>query len=99
MHKQVLNYIELLIATFGRYEDYSGGCIKFHLILKEKFNGVGFYNQGHCITLINGRYYDIDGEYKGDLSDFIPLKKHFTIDFIINSYDGTLNKSLIKKFW
>ncbi len=67
--KDVTDFIILIRKTFGRYEDYSGGCYKFHLILKYVFkDAVGYYNGEHVITKIDGQFYDIDGLIGGDVS-------------------------------
>jgi hypothetical protein len=62
--EEILDLIQLINKTFGRYDDMSGGCYKFHLILNKLFNGMGYYDGEHVITLVNGTFYDIDGEYK-----------------------------------
>lgn len=62
---EVLKFITLIRKTFGRYEEYSGGCYKFYLILKQVFpEAIGYYNDAHVITRIGDKYYDIDGEVK-----------------------------------
>ena len=69
---KVIGFIDLLKATFGRYKDYSGGCYKFHLILKKVFGGQGFYNSDHVITKIGDVYYDIDGVVEST-EGYLPL--------------------------
>lgn len=59
--RQILYFIDLINLTFGRYDDFSGGCYKFHLILKSLFDGEGYYDSDHIITKIGDYYYDIDG--------------------------------------
>lgn len=65
MENKIHTFIALCRKTFGRYEEHSGGCYKFHLLLKSVFGGIGFYNGDHVITLIGGVFYDIDGEFLG----------------------------------
>ncbi len=44
----------------------NGNCYHFALILKELFMGIIYYNldEGHFITRIDDKYYDITGEVK-----------------------------------
>lgn len=56
-----IDFINLCNNTFGRYKPYSGGCYKFHLLLKSVFGGEGYYDSDHIITKIGDKYYDIDG--------------------------------------
>lgn len=45
-----------------RYADHSGGCYKFHKLLKAVFpQANGFYNSNHVITEIDGHFFDIGG--------------------------------------
>jgi hypothetical protein len=62
MNNKILDFISLVNKTFGRYPEVSGGCYKFHLILKSVFGGEGYYNSNHIVTKIDGKFYDIDGE-------------------------------------
>lgn len=81
--------------TFGRYPDNSGGCFKFHLLLKELFpNAEGWYNSNHILTEIDGKYYDIDGEQ--ELKDnYLPIEL-FGYDNIFNSFKDKINIDLWK---
>lgn len=50
----------------------SGGCHKFHWLLKSLYpNAKGWYDSEHVITEIGGRFYDIDGERTND--GFLPF--------------------------
>lgn len=65
MDTEVLKFISLIRKTFGRYEDTSGGCYKFYLILKTTFpDAIGYYNDDHVITKIGDSFFDIDGMVK-----------------------------------
>lgn len=44
-----------------RYPEMSGGCLKFHLLLKAMYGAKGWYDGDHIISEIDGEYYDIDG--------------------------------------
>lgn len=67
-----------------RYEEASGGCFKFHCLLKAIYpQCVGWYNSDHVISEIDGEYYDIDGAAKRT-PDFDPLK-----DFAPRAWDFT----------
>ena len=87
MKQKVLNFIVLIRKTFGRYKDYSGGCYKFHLILKQVFGGVGFYNGEHVITEINGTFYDIDGEVTKFTNNYISIGgKEYPYEFMNETF-------------
>lgn len=62
--RNVLEHINLLKRIFQveRYPEMSGGCLKFHLYLKEFYDCIGWYNNHHILTEINGILYDIRGE-------------------------------------
>lgn len=68
MKDKVLKYIknfkcydknDVLVNTFSK-----GYCYQFAVILKERFDGVILYDpiEGHFITLINDRLFDITGD-------------------------------------
>lgn len=64
-----------------RYAAFSGGCLKFHVLLKAMYpQARGFYDSEHLVTLIDGVYYDIDGIVE-DVTDYLPVeafgKEHF----------------------
>ena len=59
---KVLQYISLLNGTYGKYESYSKGCLKFYRLLKFAFpEAVGYYNSDHVITKIGESYFDQNG--------------------------------------
>lgn len=71
---EVLEFIDLIKKTFGKYPDTSGGCYKFHLILRTVFaEGMGYYNEDHIITKIGDLYYDIYGVYPGVDKGYLPI--------------------------
>lgn len=46
----------------GGYEPFSGGCWRFHRLLKAIWpDARGWYDHDHIITEIDGRCYDING--------------------------------------
>lgn len=76
MYKDVLNFIHLLNITFGVYKEYSGGCLKFHYILKERFpSAIGYYNHEHVITQIEDNFYDINGIVLNP-KDYLPFEEY-----------------------
>lgn len=85
-------FINTVRRTFGRYPDYSGGCMKFHILLCAAFpEGQGYYNSEHVITLIDGKYWDIDGEVKNpDLEKFTPILDGWSGRFLVRSFNGML---------
>lgn len=75
-HKEVINFIKVIRESFG---DSSiiykwGGCYGFYTILKHLFpEAVAYFSDedhDHILSKINGRYYDIDGEYDTEYHDF-----------------------------
>lgn len=55
------------------YAPYSGGCLKFHFLLKMMYpQAAGYYNSNHVITEIDEHYYDITGEVKCT-ADYAPI--------------------------
>lgn len=73
---EVLAFISLIRKTFGRYKEDSGGCYKFHLILKKMFECEGYYNSDHVITEISGTFYDIDGEVITPDESYLPIEDY-----------------------
>lgn len=63
-HKEILKFIKLLNKTFKKYPECSGGCYKFHLILKTVFGGEPYGTNDHVITKIDNKFYDWSGEVK-----------------------------------
>ena len=67
--------VERFIATvrdsfIGSQQVYTeGSCYHFYLILKEVFpNAIPYYDNDHFITEIDGKFYDITGEVRKDVS-------------------------------
>lgn len=89
--KDVLKFIDLCRKTFGPYDDFSGGCYKFHLLLNQAFEATGYYNGDHVISMI-GRgsemgLYDIDGEFKGSFNDYYMIGgTHYPESFIKETF-------------
>jgi len=59
----------------GAEEVYtSGSCGRFAVILKTIYpEGVIYWDYGHVIFYYQGKYYDITGQYKGDLEKYNPI--------------------------
>lgn len=65
-----IELIERLGDIYGEYPPMSGGCLKFHLLLKKMYpQAEGFYNGEHFVTFIDGDMYDQKGIILG--ADFI----------------------------
>lgn len=98
---KVERYISQIRSCFGRYPSYSGGCLKFFLIIKERFPSIeGYYNEDHVLIKYKNKFYDIDGEYTKDTSHFTSIEDYGKYH-IIRSFKGLLNKNeivLIKKW-
>lgn len=77
----IRNFVFLIWKTFGSYPERSGGCYKFHLILKHIFNGEGYYNGEHIITKIGDYYWDIDGEVT-DTEGYLNIIEHVGYDLL-----------------
>lgn len=95
MSSNVLDFINLIQFTFGRYRTKSGGCLLFHFILKNKFDGTGFYDSNHVITKIGDYYYDIDG-LAVKTEKFLPLEE-YGLNHFIESFGRIIPKELIIK--
>lgn len=68
-HEKILSFITAISDSFpdSIFVYTNGGCYKFYLILNSVFKeAVCYYSivEGHVITEIGGRYYDITGEVK-----------------------------------
>lgn len=85
-----LAFIAALREIFPeRYADHSGGCMKFHRLLKVVYlDANGYYNSDHVITEIDGDFYDIDGMV-ADLSNYLPLEE-FGDEFLANAFPTVL---------
>jgi hypothetical protein len=67
--------VEKFIATIrdsfiGSQQVYTeGSCYHFYLILKEAFpQSECWYDLDHVLTKIDGKFYDITGEVRGEVS-------------------------------
>lgn len=69
-----LEFIDRLRSIYpDRYLEMTGGCMKFHLLLKMVFpEAIGYYDHDHVITKIGENFYDIDGIVT-ETADFEPL--------------------------
>ena len=79
----------------GSYSEYSGGCLRFHFLLKKVFAGEGYYNSNHIITKIGENYYDINGEVK-DVKDYLPIT-YYGVAHIVSSFKDVVPKDEIIK--
>lgn len=56
-----------------------GSCLNFFLILKEIYpQAIGYYNNDHVITNIDGVFYDITGEIKNTENYMKGITTEFT---------------------
>jgi len=82
MEKEILAYIEYLNSEIKERPQ----CFMVALLLLCKFDdAVLFYDNNHFITLINGRYYDWDGEAEGT-KRFLIFPEGFGDSHIVNHY-------------
>ena len=70
-----MNKVEQFIAAIrdsfiGSQHVYTeGSCYHFYLILKQVFpDAEPYFDEDHIVTKIDGKYYDITGEVRGDLT-------------------------------
>lgn len=96
MHNKVIAFIDLLKYTLGSYPTESGGCLKFAFVLKSVFEADIYYNSNHCITLIDGKYYDINGVVE-NAEGYLPIES-FGARQIQESFSNLVHSRLIKKF-
>lgn len=55
------------------YANHSGGCIKFHILLRTLYpQSKGYYNSNHVLTEIDSKYYDFTGEVN-ITGDYLPI--------------------------
>lgn len=83
------HFIYLVNICFGKYEKDSGGCLKFHYLLKYVFpDAEGWYNSNHVVTKIGDRFFDIDGEFCLDDSylSFVDFGEHNIQEQFKNTY-------------
>lgn len=74
MNQPPLKFIHRIQRLFGRYEKDSGGCLKFHYLLKSVYPRCnGWMDTDHVISEIDGEFYDIDGIAERT-EKFIPLE-------------------------
>lgn len=60
-------FIERLRDIYGEYPEMSGGCLKFHLLLKEMYpNAAAYSNIDHFVTVIDAKVYDQTGRLDMD---------------------------------
>jgi len=86
-----LEFIAMVRDVYpDRYAADSGGCLKFHRLLKAVFpDATGYYNSDHVLTEIDGDFYDIDGA-TADIGGFIPIDEYGD-EFIEKVFTDTLH--------
>lgn len=85
---KVIDFIYRLKDIYGGYSEMSGGCYKFHLLLKDLYGGQGYYNSDHVITKIGSKYYDVNGLVT-NTEGFLSIEDYYGYDFmdkIFNQY-------------
>lgn len=83
--------IKSLHGIYGKYPQYSGGCLKLHLLLKEIYvHAYGFYNGDHVITLIGNGFYDINGKVD-NVKDFLPFRS-FGYEYFLSAFSNVLDE-------
>ncbi|CAN5508181.1 hypothetical protein BH10ACI2_BH10ACI2_04250 [soil metagenome] len=69
-----------------RYQDASGGCLKFSRLLQAVFpDAKSYYNVDHVITEIDGEFYDVDGSVL-EIGGFLPIEEYGD-DFIEKTFN------------
>lgn len=94
MEKNIVKFLdELRDASDDMYEVFTeGSCFRLYLILKTIFPQAKPYwseVQGHAITKIDGKYYDIGGELKEEyvkMKDYYRIKKKDIRSYSIMKY-------------
>ncbi len=82
MAEEVIAYIEYLKSEIKERPQ----CMMFALLLKCKFdNAHMFYDNNHFITLIEGKYYDWDGEAERT-EQFLMFPDGYGDNHIVNHY-------------
>lgn len=74
----ILEFISTIGNSFGGSEIVytQGSCYQFYKILKQIYQSAEPYHNGnHVITKIHEVYYDINGVYVEDLSNYVPMTK------------------------
>ena len=75
----VMSFIESINRTFGRYDNYTGGCYKFMVLLMQVFGGDAYFNGSHIITKIGDHYYDIDGIVT-NIRGYLNVNEYYSYD-------------------
>lgn len=82
MKEQVLAFIAYMNSEIKERPQ----CYLFALMLNNKFENAVIYSKiGHCITEIDGQYYDWDGVAE-HTDDFLEFPKAFGDSHIVNYY-------------
>ena len=74
----ILEFISTIGNSFGGSEIVytQGSCYQFYKIRKQIYQSAEpYHNDNHVITKIHEVYYDINGVYVEDLSNYVPMTK------------------------
>lgn len=101
MNKEVLEFIKLISDSHNSMETIftSGSCYNFYLILKNRFpSTIGMYDyiQGHVVSQIDGRLYDITGELTDKSIEYIDLHKFWHKNTQLKIFKGWLDNKDFK---
>ena len=91
VHEQVLKSITTIRESFVGSEIVftNGSCYKFYQILRLVHPVKPYYANGHIVCELNGFFYDITGEVKGD---FVLFDENFYADFEMGiTYENIVN--------
>lgn len=95
MNNQILYIIDLLNRTYGRYSEGSGGCLKFHILLKlflPNQEVIAYYDENHFLSCIDGIFYDVDGIANHKLTQRFIIVFPDQLERIIHSFKEHLNE-------
>ena len=105
-HKKVLSFIRAIRQSFpdAPIVYTHGACYGLSLILKEAFPSAHLYmtkDEKHTITQINGRYYDIHGEYiklDGTIAEDLCRLSRDQMDYWETVVSGQRLEHMLKKY-
>lgn len=77
-HRRILNFISLIRSSHSEMTSIFlyGSCLNFYMILKAVFpSAKPWISEGHVITEINGKFYDITGRVSS--KGFMPIHQYY----------------------
>ena len=101
LQEEVECFIRMCKDCFGEYPEMSGGCLKFHCLLADRFDGTSpYYDANHIITKIGDMYYDINGVYsKPPNNNYLPLDRYMSLEDLASSMGIVLEDRALESEW